>query len=165
MATAPVNTMRAVRTFSGYSVARVEVPESASATFSKGAVVLISSGYLAEAGADPAVLLGVATRAGQNGGSAGAKSQHVEVAHPGNLFMGNLDTSGAEDAGVTAATDRGVAYGIQKHASNGSWYVDKSDTTNKRVRVVEFWSEDTVGDIKGRVIFSFVVANSQLYIV
>jgi hypothetical protein len=159
MATAPFHHIRAVRSLTGLPYPRQEVPEAATQTFRIGALVVCTSGYLVECGADPALILGVASKAGQNGGSAGLKKQTVYLAHPDTLFVGNLDTSAAEGAGTTAATDRFLTYGVAKRASS-HWYVDKTDTTNKRVRIFDFWDEDAVGDIMGRVLFKFVGAAS-----
>ena len=162
MATAPVVPFWPCKSVTGLPYPRQEVPETASVTFKRGAPVVCTSGFLAECGADPALILGIASKDGQNGGSNGLKKQVVYIAHPDVLFKGNLDDSGAIGTGVTAATDRFLTYGIAKRASGGLWYVDKADTTNKRVRIWDFWDEDAIGDIGGRVIFQFVGAASTL---
>jgi hypothetical protein len=163
MATQARIEMRAVRTVLGTPVPKVRVPENAAASFKKGALVLVQAadGMLEECGADPSLILGCATRQGQAGGSDGTYSQEVEVAYPGVLFRGYLDTSASEGAGTTAATDRFKQYGVAKNAATGKWYVDKSDTTNDRVVIWEFWDGDgqAVGDIMHHVIFSFLLAN------
>jgi hypothetical protein len=161
MATAPFQAIRPVRSLTGLPYPRQAVPEAATQTFKLGALVVCTSGFLVECGADPALILGVASRAGQNGASAGLKENVVYLAHPDTLFVGNLDTSASEGAGVTAATDRFLTYGVAKRTSS-HWYVDKTDTTNKRVRIFDFWNEDAVGDVMGRVLFKFAGAASTL---
>lgn len=159
MATAPVIPIRPVRSLTGLSYPRQAVPEAASQTFLLGALVVVTSGYLVECGADPALILGVATSAGHNKASANLVKNTVVLAHPDTLFVGNLDDSGSLGTGVTAATDRFLTYGVAKRSSS-HWYIDKADTTAKRVRIFDFWDEDAVGDIGGRVIFKFVGAAS-----
>ncbi len=164
MATQPRIAFRAVRTLSGMSVPREEFPEAASQTFKKGAPVFLRVGYLEECGTDPVLIMGVATRDGQNGGSAGAKTQVVELAHPDTLFLGNVDDGGSQGNGVTAATTRGRMLGITKHSSTGKWHVDTAKGTaalKSRVIVWNFYlnAQDgvnqAVGDTLGWVLFSF----------
>lgn len=156
MATSPRVAMRAVRNLYGTIIPREEFKEAASETFKLGAVLTVNaSGYIAEAGADPTLIIGLATKEGQNGASAGDKAQPVEMALPGILFMGNMANAG--DTAVTAQTDVGQGHGIAKDATSGKWYVDKDDTTAKRVMIWNFWLQDNdlLGDTRGRVIFAF----------
>jgi hypothetical protein len=161
MATAPIVPIRPVRSLTGLPYPRQSVPETASVTFLLGALVVCTSGYLTECGADPALILGVASRAGQNGATDGLYKQTVYLAHPDTLFVANLDTSASVGNGTTAATDRFLPYGVAKRTSS-HWYVDKTDTTNKRVRIFDFWDEDAIGDVMGRVLFKFAGAASTL---
>ena len=161
MATAPRIAITPVKTLTGLSVPQESFQEAATQTFSKGALVRLASGYLTECGTDPVLIMGVASRDGQNGAAAGDKSQAVYLAHPDTLFKGNLDTSGSEGNGTTAVTDRGKNYGVAKASSGGTWYVDKTDQTNKRVVVWDFWTavQDgvnmAVGDTLGWILFQF----------
>jgi hypothetical protein len=107
--------------------------------------------------------MGIATRDGQSGSTAGAKTQTVDLAHPDTLFIGNIDASAA-GSGTTAATDRGKMYGITKHAGSGKWTVDNAKTTaaqKTRVIVWNFWlnaqdgANQAIGDTLGWVVFSF----------
>jgi hypothetical protein len=122
----------------------MELPEGASQTFKAGALCVFASGYVAECGADPALITGLATRDGQNA-AAGTKRQNFILAHPATLFLGYLDTSASEGAGTTAATDRGLSYGVAKNAATGKWYVDKTETSNKRVTVWDVWEQPVGG--------------------
>lgn len=155
MATQPRIAMKAIRNVYGMGLPKENVPETASVTFKKGALVLSTSGFLTECGADPAKILGCATRDGQNGGSNGTYSQEVEIALPGVLFLGNLSNTG--DTAVTATTDRWANYGVLKDATSGKWMVDKDETTNDRVTVWQFFlqDKDAIGDTRGRVYFMF----------
>ena len=130
-----------VRTLSGMPIPKEEFLEAATQTFKKGApVVLNAAGYITECGADPAMILGIATRDGQNGTAAGDKKQVIELAHVDNCFLGNLD-NGLGTIGGTQATIGAAGYGIAKHAGSGKWYIDGSDTTAKRVKVWKFYDE------------------------
>ena len=155
MATSPRIAFTAVRTINGMGIARQDFKEAASTTFKAGAPLVVASGYANECGADPALILGIATKDGQGGATAGAKSQTVVVAHPGTIFLGNLSNSA--DNAVTAQTDIMTGYGIAKHSGTGKWYVDKGDTSAKRIQVWDFWLQDkeVIGDIRGRILFTF----------
>jgi len=117
------------------SVPRQDFPEAATQTFKAGAPVYLNLGYLNECGANPQLIMGIASRDGQSGSAAGAKTQTVVLAHPDTLFIGNLDASAAL-TGTGAATDRGKMYGITKHASNGKWSVDTDKAVAATSRVV-----------------------------
>ena len=157
MATSPRVAMRAVRNLFGTVIPRVQVPEAASlaATVKRGAPCVSTSGYVAECGTDPALILGLLGQDGQNGTAAGDKLQVVEVAMPGVLFMGNL--SNGADSAAGAATDRWKAYGILKDATSATWFVDTGETTNDRVVIWEFWLQDgeVLTDTRTRVVFQF----------
>src|SRR5882672_6956212 len=121
MATAPRIAMTAVKTLSGLSIPCQDFPEKATQTFKKGALCVVTTGFLLECGADPVRIMGIARRDGQNVASDGLKSNIVDLAHPDTVFLGNMDTSGSEGAGTATQADMGVKYGVQKHASNGTW--------------------------------------------
>ncbi len=134
-------------------------PEGTSVTYVKGAVLIQTSGYTAEAGANPTNVIGVAAHAGKN-----------LTTHPkgfylppddGVIFVGSLDTGASEGTGTVAATDLGAEYGITKTALTGvnlgKWYVDQNKTgADARVRVVELI--DAVGTVQGRCGFKFLTA-------
>lgn len=159
MATQNRIAIAAVKPLIGLSIPTENFPEAASQTFKKGALVYLSAGYLNECGADPTLIMGIASADGQDGTNAGDESQPVFLAHPGTLFLGNLDNGSSSAA--SAATDRGKMYGVAKHSSSGKWYVDSTDTTNKRVVIWGFWdgAQDgvnvAVGDNLTPVYFQF----------
>jgi hypothetical protein len=161
MATQAKIAMRAVRTLSGNPIPKLSVPEKASSTFKKGAVCFANAGYLDECGANPALILGLATQDAGNGASDGLNSQVVELAHVDTLFRGYLDTGASEGTGTAAATARLKAHGVTKAAAGGVWFVDSNKTgTSGRVVVWEAWSESGYTDLGGadirpHVVFSF----------
>lgn len=161
MANQPRIAVSAVRTLSGMSIPKEMFLEAASQTFKKGAFcVLNASGHLAECGADPPLIMGVATRDGQNG-SAGVKEQVLELCHPDTLFVGNFDNGSGTQAG--AQSNIGKMYGVAKHSSSGKWYIDSTDQTNKRVIIWKFWGQDldVITDNLCRFLFSFDPAYFQ----
>lgn len=151
---------RAVRNLSGPGLPSIELPEGTNQVFKQGAPVVFVAGFIAECGANPVMITGLATKDGQNKAS-GVARQDIILAHPATLFLGYLDTSAAEGAGVSATVDRGASYGIAKNAASGKWYVDKSDTTAKRVTIWEVWEQamdaktPAWGDTLTPVVFSF----------
>lgn len=157
MATQPRIAFSAVRTLNGMSIPKEEFGEVASSTFKKGAPCVIdANGFLAECGADPALIMGLATRDGQNNAVDDVKKNVVELAAPGVLFLGNFDNGSASQAG--AVTRRSEKFGIAKHGGTGKWYVDSTDTTNKRVVLWNYWDQDSgyaVGDNLSRWLFQF----------
>lgn len=163
--TQPRIAFSAVKPLAGLSLVAESFPEKASSTFKMGACVFTTVGYLTECGADPPLIMGIASRDGQNGGSDGTYSQTVYLAHPTNLFKGNLDNGSGNVA--SAATDRGKMYGIAKHSSSGKWYVDTTDVTNKRVVVWGFWdgaqdgAAGGIGDNLTAIYFAFDPAYFQ----
>ena len=151
--------MAAVRSMTGTTTPSMELPEGASQTFKAGALCVFASGYVAECGADPALITGLATRDGRNG-TAGLYRQGFILAHPSTLYKGYLDTSASEGAGTNAATDRGLSYGVAKNSATGKWYVDKTETSNKRVTIWDFWDQvvdgiaPAVADVMPPVLFT-----------
>lgn len=128
-------------------------------TFKVGAVLVWSSGSVAEGGSDPTEIVGIALQpAATNPGYDAANSpstitgrnQTVTVCIPNQttIFAANL-TNGSSTLVVPAQADVGVQYGIT--AYSGIWTVDKGNTAD-RVEVVGF---DT-GVYGGIVLFKFL---------
>jgi len=157
VATSPRIAFRAVRSLSGLAIPSENFAEAASQTFKQGAPVYLLVGYLNICGTDPVLIMGIASRDGQNNGSAGVVNQLVFLAHPDTLFVGNVDNN-AGGSGTTSVLDRGRNFGITIHSGSGKWTVDSNKlASNKRVIV---WTHlladgEVVGDTLGRVIFSF----------
>jgi hypothetical protein len=170
MATAPRVPFQAVKPLVGLSIATESFSESLTQTFKAGApCVIAASGYLTECGADPVLVMGIAQGDGHNTAAVGQASTQLCLAHPCTLFMGNLDNGSG--TAITAVTDRGKSYGIAKDATSGKWYIDKLDTTAKRVIVWGFWDgvqdgvQAAVGDTIGWTYFTFGGAFSQGFLV
>lgn len=164
MAAQPRIAFTPVKPLSGLAIPEEAFPEKATQTFKAGACVFLSAGYLTECGADPTLVMGIASRDGQNVASDGLKKHVVYLAHPSTLFKGNLDNNSGTT--TSAATDVGKMYGIAKHSS-GKWYVDSTDTTNKRVVLWGFWDgaqdgvQAGVGDTLAHMYFQFDPAYFQ----
>lgn len=106
-------------------------PIATGQTFLEGAFVYLdTNGDLVECGTDPATILGVALH------DAGALPETtnclVACAVDGHTYvmMGSSDPVQA---------DEGIAYGIIKDA-DGIWTVDKTDTSNTRIRVEKVYT-------------------------
>ena len=156
MATIPKRAIDVAQTVSGNSPQTVRLPEAASQTFKKGALVALNaSGYLAECGADPTAVCGVAAEDGHNGSAAGDYNLKLWVANDDTIFLANLGGSS-----VTALTDVARPMGVV--AASSLWHVDKTDLTNTVVKVIGLDTRDTVGDTNGRVLFQFLGKVRQL---
>ena len=112
-----------------------EGEEKASETFKLGALLINSSGFLTEASADPDNLIGVAVRAGQNGTSNGDKRSRFVPCLPHIIFNMSIDDASDLGNGAYVDADMWKDYGVAKD-SDGKWYVDKSETTTKLVKIV-----------------------------
>ena len=131
--------------------------EAALQTFELGAVLINSAGYLAEGGANPTNIIGIAMEDGENNATAGAKDCGYVPVLPHVLFEMSLDKASGLGR-VTVASDRWTKYGITKHA-DGEWYVDIDKTGgNARVVVVDF--VDAVGTASGRVLVAFLAVQT-----
>lgn len=158
MATIPLRPLSVAKTRHGNSPYTVELPEAASQTFAVGAVLTInSSGYIAEAGADPTSIVGVAAAPGQNGATAGLYKSKIWVADDDSFFIGNLSGSS-----VTDLRDVGLSFGLVKSGTKEEWYVDKTDQANRRCIIQQLYPNDAVGDTNGRVLFTFLSVNRKL---
>jgi len=143
-------------------------PEAASATFIVGAVLVYTSGLVAEGGTDPIAILGIAGSAGQNK-SAGVATTLFTPILPGTIFEMNLCGSASTSYTLTQA-DLGATYGIVKRTAGAvHWVVDQSDTTNVRVRIVGFVPRiiggaavetQLVGDVNARVYCTLIPMQS-----
>lgn len=133
--------------------------EAATQTFVKGAVLIDNgSGYLAEGGANPTGILGIADEDAHNDGAAGTSKIAFTPAIPNVLFEASLDQASALGTYVSLQTDLWAEYGITEDAS-GIWYVDVDKTgATGRFRIVEFI--DAVGSTFTRVLGFFVIDNT-----
>src|SRR5574342_240815 len=146
MATIALQPLEVKGTISGNAPQVITLPEGASQTFLPGAVLTLTAGYVVEAGADPARVLGVACEPGQNLASNGLKEAKVYIANDDTIFVGNLTN------GATAVTDVGLAYSLVKSTY---WHVDKADVTSRICIIQKLDPRDALGDTQGRVHFIF----------
>jgi len=149
--------LRAVKTMGLSSIPSLTEKEANSSTFLKGAVLVDSSGTLAEGGSNPTNIVGVADRPGQNGTS---KNTRYVPALRNIIFEISFDKASALGTVSPAQTDLNVEYGITKDSA-GVWYLDiDKTTTNGRVRIIGF--KDAIGTIQGRV-YVYFTGDSTIY--
>lgn len=156
MATWATRPIAPVKRLDGYTF--VTYPLAAAQDFERGALVLRNAdGNIAECGADPASIAGVALAAvadyAWQDDTFGKVSPRVPVATADQEFRGTL-------LGTFAAADVGASYGVVDSA--GTWVVDKADAVNTRVQIVGVDDEVAVGDVNPPVRFVFLVANRQV---
>lgn len=125
-------------------------------SFKKGAVLIFAAGFIAEGGADPTGIVGVANEDAESKPGKGLSHDAAVVARTGNVSevtvaRANRSTvfsarmvNGGTDPVTPVITDIGTAYGILK--SGNDWTVDQSDVVNTRVRITDI-------DIDNKLVF------------
>lgn len=141
------------------SVQKREGGAATSETWAKGAVLIASSGYLAEASDDPTEIVGVALH-GVTSAAQGAVAQYVPAVDS-QEFIGTLDSAGSPGTHALVITNRYVKYGLSVDAS-GIWYIDVDETSDALARVIITGLVDQVGDIMGKVRFRFLNGTSDI---
>jgi len=133
--------------------------EASSQTWVVGDLVYRSSGYVTICGADPSQILGIAKAAGANG-TQGTITTEVNIITADTLIEMQVHHTTPANAVIEAA-DHGKLYGIAvgTGSSAGVWYVDKNETSNTRVRVVEF--VDALATANGKVLVQVLAANRE----
>jgi len=128
-------------------------PVASGADFSKGApVVLNTDGEIAEAGADPSLILGFATCAASEATPAdtfGYAEQRVPVALADQVFRGTLEGTLDIDADISDQ------FGLVEDAT-GYWTIDRSDTSNVVVTVIGYEDGVANGDVNPPVRFKVI---------
>ena len=131
--------------------------EKASSTFVVGDLLAYTAGQVDIAGADPAMIAGIAME-----DKTGTTNELVKVLipRPGDLFrvMVYVDATAANNP--TAITQLGVNYGTAKQAA-GKWGVDTGETVAVIFSVIGlgadyFPNDEAVGDYYGTLICGFV---------
>jgi len=132
----------------------VALPEKASQTFKKGALVIFNGGYVEEAGTAPSTVRFIATEDAHNGGSDGT---YECILWP--IGVDDWWEASCEDA--VAVADHGAVYGLVKDATTGNWFVDDADTADQVeiIRFVQTPRLGNVGDTKARAIIKFQQGN------
>lgn len=134
-------------------------PEAASQSFIRGDVLVLQTtadkgNQVKKAGADPTTgIVGVAAE-----DASGTENNKVLVylADDEAEFVAHC-----QDAGVLDADDIGDTFSVVEDAANKIWRVDRSDTGNAVVRVLELL--DAVGDTDGRYVFKFTSTARGVY--
>lgn len=125
--------------------------EAASQSWIAGAVLIESSGKIAQAAADPtSAILGIAA-----GPATGVTDSQVLYypAKPGMIFEATFEDQTNEDHALAQSNFYGN-FACQVDSS-GNWYVDENDTTNTSVSIRG--SKDAVGTTRARVFVEFEV--------
>lgn len=135
MATYAVRPPVVVKTHQGTGDTVAYLPPGSGVTVKKGDLVYrTSGGTLGVCGADPAAILGVALMGNDDRIMANfgelTDDIEVELIYPDSIVEMTL-------AGTYAETDKGTAYGIAIDTATGYAVIDKTDTTNTRVVVLE----------------------------
>jgi len=162
MATHPIQPISPANDFDENDYRTLDI--AAGETFLSGAALTLSGGQLAEAGTDPATIVGFSTAGVSDyswmADTRGTVVPKVPVATPEKVFRGNLSTaaSGTPTTIADVSAEIGVQYGIVLDAASGYWVIDHSDTTNKRVTIVGI--DDAVADGDGNILVNFTVIPS-----
>ena len=117
--------------------------------------VNVATGEIAVAGADPAIVEGVAM---QN--ASGIEGRDVSYVNnlPGVQCEMTLDNSVTPNH-VAVESNLGKRYGVAVSANK--WYVDVNETTTTVVKVVRFAEGYLPGDIRARVIVEFTLTSME----
>lgn len=107
--------------------------EAASSAWKKGALLVNSSGKLAEAGADPTVSLGVALTAAT--GVTDKPVMYVPMSQDVEFEI-SADRSGALGTGQVTEGNLNGEFGVARD-TNGIWYLDLDETTTRVFRITE----------------------------
>lgn len=140
---------------SGYSHRLMRGREGSTQSFTVGAPLIRSSGYLVEASADPtADIVGVA--AGNSTGTQGSECLYWPATSD-MVFEATLEDQTNENHALVI-TNLYTDYALQVDSSN-NWYVDENDTTNTCVTVVGVKNDRDITDatVRARVLVVFLV--------
>jgi hypothetical protein len=123
--------------------------EAASQSFKAGEPLIVSSGALAVASAEPTAETLVGLSLGNATGTTGADVAYIPFL-PWMIFEGCLQNA-AGTATIAIATHMYAEFGID--VTSNKWWVDTDDTDDKDVIIVGF--KDAVGTLNGVVYFMF----------
>lgn len=133
----------------------ISVKEASSQTFTVGAPVTISAGYVVEMGTAGTVIKGFAQTAGQNTASDGLKKTRFIEARPNRRFRGTVSDTSAAQSLIGAQVWLGKA--------SSSWYlVASTNSTSPGLigRIEGFAPGFGVGDSMPEVIFTVDASNT-----
>ena len=146
MATIGKTRGRCVGRLGGGEVPTVYLREAASQSFQDGQFVMMNATYQATVYAtDDAGIAGMAAKDAT--GTTDAEFPCVINIEDALWELNALEASAADHVLVTA--DIGKCFGLQ--VSSNKVYVDTSDTTNKRVRILKVAPGSAIGDTNARV--------------
>ena len=129
--------------------------EASSQDFEKGALVYLASGYVTHCESDATLYWGVARKAAttaQNG------IIPVTLITPTTILSICCYHATAASA-ITAKADVGIKRPLVLVA--GKYYIDKTDTSNTSLTVIDFDKRDEIGDIYGKYLVTVLAADCQ----
>ena len=155
---------RVAKPFLGNATPILTIPEAASQTFIKGAILKYSSGNAAlgtitsggGASANCDEAFGMAVEAGANNSSAAAANTQYVPLQPGIIFemaVSGVDTTAANY--TSKATDVGIAYGVDYSSTTKVFFVNKSQTTVADCSVLVMGLKDAASTVTGHVYVQF----------
>ena len=159
MATITLRQMRCVRRHKGAGAGGAEETggygEAASQSYGAGGLVYRDSGGDIAVATATSLILGQARKAATG---TTAQNAEVDIIHPEDEFVMNCTNDGT--ASATVDTDLGKCFGIK--IVSGNVYLDQAileDATNGdivRVKAIQLWPEDALGDTGGRYVVRFL---------
>lgn len=146
MATIGKARARCVGRLGGGEVPTLWLKEAASQSFQDGQFVMMNGTAQATVWAsDDAGIVGMAQK-----DASGTTDAEVPVVLNMEDVVWEMNLLGSAAANYTlAAGDIGLCYGMQ--AASNKCYVDQSDTTNKRCRIIRVAPGSAIGDVNARV--------------
>lgn len=135
----------------GYTqLACYDLKEASSQTYTLGAPLIRSAGYIKEAGANPATVYGFGVRPGQNGASDGAKNAKVAKALPGRRFTGTLS--------VTSLAEAMIGSSVNLVAASSTWYLNTATSISSaaQCKIEGPAPRFTYGDSMPEVVFTVI---------
>lgn len=154
MATQPEKGFQVVQTETDAPGMILSLPEGDSEDGKKGEPVLYTAGFITKRAAVTEEILGILQDDMSNSATAEADGTRVRLL----LLSSNLYFT-ASLSGVSAAADRGASFGIVESGVADVWHVNRSDTTDKIVNIVDILG--TIGDTNTLVKVKFLSIHMQ----
>ena len=135
----------------GYTqLACYDLKEASSQTYTVGAPVIRSAGYIKEAGANPATIYGFAVKAGGNGASDGATTAKVAKALPGRRFTGTLSATSLAQAMIGSV--------VNLVAASSTWYLNTATSISSaaQCKIEGIAPRFALGDSMAEVVFTVI---------
>jgi|SRR5579872_5512461 len=135
--------------------------EATGQTWAKGAVLIVSSGQIAEASNQPtSAIIGIAAAKATGTVNSEVLYYPATVAQVFEATLENQATAGH----TLAITDLWTKYGLYKD-TNGIWYINFNDTTNKAVTVIGTRLDSDIDNatVRARVLCRFISSACEFH--